>query len=71
MFVKAASFFGAFVFPIMREAWGPFWSTLAVSVLSMTGFLAAKFILPEVYGYVEREVREAAHQAGVEPSPAG
>jgi MFS family permease len=55
MFVKAASFFGAFIFPIMNEAWGKFWSTMAVSVLSLTGFLAARFILPELYGHVEQE----------------
>jgi MFS family permease len=54
-FVKAASFFGAFIFPIMNEAWGKFWSTMAVSVLSLTGFLAARFILPEVYGHIEQE----------------
>jgi MFS family permease len=55
MFVKAASFFGAFIFPIMNEAWGKFWATMAVSVLSLTGFLAARFILPELYGHVEQE----------------
>jgi len=54
-FVKAASFFGAFIFPIMTESWGKVWATLAVSLLSLTGFLAARFILPEVYGYVEQE----------------
>jgi len=32
-----------------------FWATLAVALLSLTGFLAAKFILPEVYGHVESE----------------
>ena len=47
-----------------------FWSTLAVAVLSLTGFLAAKFILPEMYGYVEQEELEAAKAAGVEPTPA-
>lgn len=63
VFVKAASFFGAFIFPIMTDAWGPVGATLAVSVLSLTGFLSAKFILPEVYGYVESEtahLQEAA-----------
>jgi hypothetical protein len=39
----------------MNEAWGKFGATLAVSLLSLTGFLAAKFILPEMYGYVEQE----------------
>jgi MFS family permease len=55
IFVKAASFFGAFAFPVLSAAWGTFWATLAVALLSLTGFLAAKFILPEVYGYVESE----------------
>ena len=64
-FVKAASFFGAFVFPVMTDAWGKVWATLAVAILSLTGFLAAKFILPEMYGYVEQEeaqVQQAAAQ---------
>ena len=34
---------------------GKFWATLAVSLLSLTGFLSAKFILPMVDGYVEQE----------------
>jgi MFS family permease len=55
VFVKAASFFGAFVFPLMTSGWGKVGATLAVAVLSLIGFLAAKFILPEVYGYVDRE----------------
>jgi len=66
VFVKAASFFGAFIFPVMRESWGVFWSTMAVAVLSLTGFLAAKFILPEMYGYVEQEELKVAEAAGVE-----
>jgi MFS family permease len=64
-FVKAASFFGAFIFPVMTDAWGKVWATLAVSILSLTGFLSAKFILPEMYGYVEQEeaqVQQAAAQ---------
>ena len=68
LFVKAASFFGAFVFPVMTAAWGSFWATLAVSVLSLTGFLSAKYILPEMYGYVEQEEVAVAVAAG-EPVP--
>lgn len=63
VFVKAASFFGAFIFPVMTAAWGSFGATLAVSVLSLTGFLAARFILPEMYGYVEQEEAEATQAA--------
>jgi hypothetical protein len=33
-------------------------STALVSLFSLVGFLAARFILPEVYGYVEHEKRE-------------
>jgi MFS family permease len=55
VFVKAAAFFGAFVFPLINEALGKAGATFAVSILSLVGFLAAKFILPEVYGYVEAE----------------
>src|SRR3954454_24158126 len=68
VFVKAASFFGAFIFPIMNEAWGKFGATLAVSVLSAIGFLSAKFILPEVWGYVEQE-EAAAIEAALDESP--
>jgi MFS family permease len=60
VFVKAASFFGAFIFPVMNAAWGKFGATLAVSVLSAIGFLSAKFILPEMWGYVEQEEATAA-----------
>jgi hypothetical protein len=57
-FVKAASFFGAYIFPVMTASWGKVGATLAVSALSLIGFLSAKFILPEMYGYVEREEAE-------------
>ena len=30
------------------------------SLSSFTGFLAARFILPEVYGYIEQEKEEIA-----------
>ena len=69
VFVKAASFFGAFIFPVMNAAWGKFGATLAVSVLSAIGFLSAKFILPEMWGYVEQEEAAAADAAlGESPS---
>lgn len=62
-FVKAASFFGAFIFPVMTDAWGKVWATLAVSILSAIGFLSAKFILPEMYGYVEQEEAQVQQSA--------
>ncbi len=55
VFVKAASFFGAFVFPVVSATFGKAGATFAVSILSLIGFLAAKFVLPEMYGYVEAE----------------
>lgn len=61
VFVKAASFFGAFVFPLVSAHFGKAGATFVVSILSLIGFLSAKFILPEVYGYVEAE--EAAGEA--------
>lgn len=64
-FVKAASFFGAFIFPVMTDAWGKVWATLAVAILSAIGFLSAKFILPEMYGYVEQE-EVAVHKAATQ-----
>src|SRR6185295_4625633 len=48
VFVKAAAFFGAFVFPLLSEALGKAGATFAVASLSLIGFLAAKFILPEL-----------------------
>lgn len=54
-FVKVASFFGAFVFPVISTEFGKTGATFLVSILSLIGFLAAKFLLPEVYGYVETE----------------
>jgi MFS family permease len=55
VFVKGAAFFGAFVFPLVSEALGKSGATLAVAIISMVGFLSAKYILPEMYGYVETE----------------
>ncbi len=66
VFVKGASFFGAFIFPVMTAAWGAVGATLAVSALSLTGFLSAKFILPEMYGYVERETAELEQRAAAD-----
>jgi MFS family permease len=60
VFVKAASFFGAFVFPLLSEVLGKSGATFAVSILSLVGFLSAKFILPEMYGYVETEEVQAS-----------
>jgi MFS family permease len=73
VFVKAAAFFGAFIFPVMTAAWGQAGATLAVSVLSLIGFLSAAFILPEMYGYVEQEevIEEEDLAAEAPGGPAG
>ena len=55
MFVKGAAFFGAFVFPVISQKLGASGATYFVALISLTGFLAAKFILPEMYNYVETE----------------
>jgi MFS family permease len=63
VFVKAAAFFGAFAFPIITASWGKVGATLAVASLALLGFIAAKFILPELYGYVDKEEAESTAPA--------
>jgi hypothetical protein len=63
VWVKAASFFGAFVFPVISLNFGKAGATFIVAILSLIGFLSAKFILPEIYGYVESEEVPAAAPA--------
>src|SRR5882757_8837282 len=55
IFVKGAAFLTIYAFPTMFDQLGVPAATLLVSVLSLTGYLAATFILPEVYGHVEQE----------------
>jgi MFS family permease len=55
MFVKLPNFFTIFLFPVVFEHLGIALATALVSLSSFTGFLAARFILPEVYGYIEHE----------------
>jgi MFS family permease len=63
LFVKPASFVTIFLFPVVFEHLGVPLATVLVSVLSLTGYLAATYILPEVYGYVEQEEDEASKAA--------
>lgn len=63
IFVKLASFVAIFFFPIMFTALGVPMATALVALLSLTGYLAATYILPEVYGYVEQERAGAAEPA--------
>ncbi len=51
MFVKLPSFLAIFLFPSLFSAIGQAGSTLFVAIFPLAGFLAAVFILPEVYGY--------------------
>jgi MFS family permease len=60
MFVKLPNFLTIFLFPIVFERLGIPLATALVSLSSLTGFLAARFILPEVYGYIEHEKAEMA-----------
>jgi MFS family permease len=69
VFVKLAAFVTIFFFPILFDNLGVPLATIIVSVLSLTGYLAATFVLPEVYGYVEQEDeqpgwQEVAQQGG-------
>ncbi|MGP4020661.1 MFS transporter [Saccharopolyspora sp. 5N708] len=63
IFVKLAAFITIFFFPILFTALGVPLATLIVSVLSLIGYLAATYILPEVYGYVEQEESEPLQPA--------
>ena len=42
-------------FPVLSSAWGTFWATMSLALLSLTSFLSPKFIMPEVYGHIETE----------------
>ena len=51
MFVKLPSFLAIFLFPSLFAAIGQANATLFVAIFPLIGFLAAIFVLPEVYGY--------------------
>jgi MFS family permease len=55
IFVKLGSAVTLFLFPLLLEATGTAAATAIVSLIALAGFLAARYILPEVYGYVESE----------------
>jgi len=63
IFVKLPNFLTIFLFPVVVEHLGIPLATALVSLSSLTGFLAARFILPEVYGYIEHEKKETASLA--------
>lgn len=59
IFVKLASFVTIYWFPTLFDKFGVPAATVMISVISLIGFLAAKFVLPEVHGHVESDVLTA------------
>jgi len=55
---KLPGFLGIFLFPAFFTAIGPANATFLTAIFPLVGLLAAIFVLPEVYGYIE--VRAAA-----------
>lgn len=53
MWVKLPAFFSIFLFPPFFNAIGKANATLFIAVFPLIGFLAARYLLPEVYGYAE------------------
>jgi MFS family permease len=53
LFVKIPLFFTIFLFPSLFDAWGVPAATLFAATFSLIGWLGARFVLPEVHGYVE------------------
>ena len=60
IFTKLAAFVTIYAFPTLFDRLGVATATVVVSLISLTGYLAATFILPEVYGYVDRDDVPAA-----------
>jgi MFS family permease len=58
IFVKLPNFVTIFLFPVLLEKVGTAIATAIISLSSFIAFLAAIFILPEVYGYIERQREE-------------
>jgi hypothetical protein len=65
---KLPSFLGIFLFPSFFSAIGVAQATFLTALFPLLGLLAALFVLPEVYGYVE--VRHAAPEMPAGTSPA-
>jgi MFS family permease len=60
---KLPTFLGIFLFPAFFNAIGAANATFFTAIFPLVGFLAATFILPEVYGYIE--VRTASGRRAV------
>jgi MFS family permease len=63
VFVKGAGFLTLYLFPVLLDHLGIPLATVAVSALSLTGWLAATFVLPEVYGHVESDLADPGTRA--------
>ncbi|MBV8815854.1 MAG: MFS transporter [Verrucomicrobia bacterium] len=59
VFVKLPNFLTIFLFPVLFELLGIALATALVSISSLIAFLAAHFILPEVYGYIEHQKEQS------------
>jgi MFS family permease len=57
---KLPQFLGIFLFPAFFSAIGASRATFFTAIFPLVGLLAATFILPEVYGFVEVRLREPA-----------
>ncbi|MEM0159851.1 MAG: MFS transporter [Candidatus Micrarchaeaceae archaeon] len=60
IWVKLPAFVSIFLFPAFFDMVGKGWATLFIAIFPLIGLLAAKYILPEVYGYNEVEKRSSA-----------
>ncbi|MEM0159822.1 MAG: MFS transporter [Candidatus Micrarchaeaceae archaeon] len=60
IWVKIPAFLSIFLFPAFFDMVGKGWATLFIAIFPLMGLLAAKYILPEVYGYNEVEKRSSA-----------
>jgi MFS family permease len=64
IFVKLPNFLTIFLFPVLFEHLGIALATALVSLSSLIAFLAAHFILPEIYGYIEHQKEQSAAVIG-------
>jgi Sugar (and other) transporter len=64
IFVKLPNFLTIFFFPSIFEHLGLAASTALVSLSSFIAFLAAHFVLPEVYGYIEGQTEQSPAAVG-------
>src|SRR5262249_23892614 len=74
IFVKLAVFVTMLLFPVLfdrEQGVGVPLATVIVSLISLAGFLAARYLLPEVYGYVEQERAVGGARSGALRSVGG